>query len=103
MEYVGTQLSWSQREARQAVDDCDAKAEAVAEASKQRRKVQNRKNQRAHRKYAPRYYNPFYTQKPLQDYDSSAEARGIFRSHAHSRSGAGASTSPTVLPLKKIR
>lgn len=58
MEYSRTQLSWLQSEARQAVDDRDA------EANKQRRKVQNRKNQRAHRKYAPRYYNPFYTQKP---------------------------------------
>jgi hypothetical protein len=57
MEYAGTQLSWPQSEARQAVDDRDAEAEA--EANKQRRKVQNRKNQRAHRKYAACYYNPF--------------------------------------------
>lgn len=43
MGYVGTQLSWSQSEVRQAVDDRDAKAEA--EASKHHRKAQNRKNQ----------------------------------------------------------
>ncbi|KAJ5443107.1 hypothetical protein N7445_004858 [Penicillium cf. griseofulvum] len=62
MEYVGTQLSWSQSEAKQAVDDCDAKAEA--EASKQRRKVQNRKNQRARRESAPPSDNAFHTQRP---------------------------------------
>jgi hypothetical protein len=59
MEYVGTQLSWSQSEARQAVDDRDVKAEAVA--SKQRRKVQNRKNQRARRESAPRSDHAFHT------------------------------------------
>lgn len=101
MEYGGTQLSWPQSEARQAVDDRDAEVEA--EANKQRRKVQNRKNQRAHRKYAPRYYNPFYTQKTLQDYGSRAETRGMFRSRAHSGSGAGASTSLTIFPPKKSR
>jgi hypothetical protein len=62
MEYVGTQLAWSQREARQAVDDRDAKSQA--KASKQRRKVQNRKNQRARRGSALRSDNAFHTQKP---------------------------------------
>ncbi|GIJ92403.1 hypothetical protein Asppvi_011385 [Aspergillus pseudoviridinutans] len=47
MEYAGTQLSWPQSQARQAADDRDAEAEA--RAKQQRRKVQNRKNQRAHR------------------------------------------------------
>ncbi|KAF3407703.1 hypothetical protein DPV78_001053 [Talaromyces pinophilus] len=45
MEYVGTQLSWSQSEARQVGDHRDAKT--AAEARQRRRKVQNRKNQRA--------------------------------------------------------
>lgn len=62
MEYVGAQLSWSQSEAKQAVNDHDAKAETEAEASKQRRKVQNRKNQRARREFAPRSDNEFLTQ-----------------------------------------
>jgi hypothetical protein len=101
MEYAGTQLSWPQREARQTVNDRDAEAEA--EANKQRRKVQNWRNQRARRKYAPRYYNWFYTQKPPQDYGSRAETWEMFMSHAHSRSGAGALTSPTIFPPKKFR
>ncbi|KAJ5875298.1 uncharacterized protein N7473_012645 [Penicillium subrubescens] len=62
MEYVGTRLAWSQSEARQAVDDRDA--ESQTEASKQRRKVQNRKNQRARRESALRSDNAFHTQKP---------------------------------------
>jgi hypothetical protein len=101
MEYAGTQLFWPQSQARQAADDRDAEAEA--KAKQQRRKVQNRKNQRAHRKYAPRSYKPFYTQKPLQDYGSRVETRGMFRSRTHSRSGAGASTSSTIFPPKKFR
>ncbi|KAJ6000875.1 hypothetical protein N7481_001284 [Penicillium waksmanii] len=64
MVYVGTQVSWPQSEARHAVDDRNAKAEAEAEASKQRRKVQNRKNQRARRESAPRSDNAFHTQNP---------------------------------------
>jgi hypothetical protein len=52
MEYAGTQLSWPQSQARHAADDRDAEAEA--KAKQQRRKAQNRKNQRAHRIYAPR-------------------------------------------------
>lgn len=64
MEYVGTRLSWSQSEATQVVDDHDAQAEAEAEASKQRRKVQNRKNQRARRESAPRPFNAIHTQRP---------------------------------------
>ncbi|PCG96435.1 Hypothetical protein PENO1_068550 [Penicillium occitanis (nom. inval.)] len=46
MEYVGTQLFWSQSEARQAGDHRDAKTAAEA---RRRRKVQNRKNQRVRR------------------------------------------------------
>jgi hypothetical protein len=69
MDYAGSQLNWSQSEARQPIDDYDAEAEA--EANKQRRKVQNRKNRRAHRQYAPCYYDMSYTQKPLSDYGSS--------------------------------
>ena len=63
MEYVGTQLSWSQSEATQVVDNHDAQAEAEAKASKQRTKVQNRKNQRARRESAPRSVNAFHTQR----------------------------------------
>jgi len=59
MESDGTQLSWPQSEATQALDDRDAEAEA--EANKQRRKIQNRKNQRAHRKYVFYDYSLFYT------------------------------------------
>lgn len=62
--YGGTQLSWPQSEARHAVGDRNAEAEAEAEASKQRRKVQNRKNQRARRESAPRSDNAFHTHKP---------------------------------------
>lgn len=40
---------------------------------------------------------------PLQDYGSRAETRAIFRSPAHSESGAGALTSPTTFLLKKSR
>ena len=40
---------------------------------------------------------------PLQDYGSRAEMQAIFRSHAHSESSAGASTSPTTFPLQKTR
>lgn len=100
MEYTVAQFSWPQGEAKQADD---RPAEVETEINKQRRKVQNRKNQRAHRKSTPRYYNPCYTQKPLQDYGSRAETRGLFRSRAHSRSGAGASTSSTTVPVKKSR
>ncbi|CEL03598.1 hypothetical protein ASPCAL04750 [Aspergillus calidoustus] len=46
MEYSGDQLSWPRGEAKQTDDH---PADAAAEASRQRRKVQNRKNQRAHR------------------------------------------------------
>jgi hypothetical protein len=60
MEYAGTQLSWARGEARQAVNDRDV------EGNKQRRKVQNRKNQRAHRKYAPRHYNPPILRNPYR-------------------------------------
>jgi hypothetical protein len=101
MEDAVTQLSWPQSQARQAADDRDA--EAKAKAKQQRRKVQNRKNQRAHRTYAPRSYNPFYTENPLQDYGSRAETRGMFRIRVHSRSGAGASTSPTIFRPKRFR
>jgi hypothetical protein len=101
MEYVGTQLSWSQSEARQAVDDRDAKAEA--EASKQRRKVQNRKNQRARRESALAPITHSILRSPLQAYGSRAKTQAIFRSRAHSESSAGASTSPTTFPLKKCR
>lgn len=59
MAYVGTQLFWSQSEATRAGDYRDPKA--AAEASKQRRKLQNRKNQRAHRESAPRSDNVFHT------------------------------------------
>jgi hypothetical protein len=47
MEYTVIQLPWPQGEANQTGD---RPADAEAEANRQRRKVQNRKNQRAHRK-----------------------------------------------------
>ncbi|KAJ5808441.1 hypothetical protein N7474_009710 [Penicillium riverlandense] len=46
MGHTVTQLPWPQAEAKQAGD---RPADVEAEANKQRRKVQNRKNQRAHR------------------------------------------------------
>ncbi|OQD89318.1 hypothetical protein PENSOL_c064G03543 [Penicillium solitum] len=46
MEYTVAQFSWPQWEAKQADD---RPAEVETEINKQRRKVQNRKNQRAHR------------------------------------------------------
>jgi hypothetical protein len=102
MNYAGTQLTWPQSEAGQAIDDYDA-AEAEAEANKHRRKFQNRKNQRAHRQYSLRDYDPSCTQKPLQDYGSKPETRAIVRSDACSGTGAGSSTSSTIFPPKKSR
>ncbi|KAH7112512.1 hypothetical protein B0J11DRAFT_186065 [Dendryphion nanum] len=46
MKHAVIQLSWPQGEAKQ---NSDRPADAEKEANKQRRKVQNRKNQRAHR------------------------------------------------------
>ncbi|KAJ5911125.1 uncharacterized protein N7473_000428 [Penicillium subrubescens] len=87
MDYAGSQLNWPQSEARQPIDDYDAEAEA--EANKQRRKVQNRKNRRAHQTLIGLRLKP--------------ETRAIVRSGAHSRLGAGASTSSTIFPPKKSR
>ncbi|KAH7000767.1 hypothetical protein EDB80DRAFT_724439 [Ilyonectria destructans] len=50
MGHSGIRLSWAQDEAKQAGHrPTDASANTEAETNKQRRKLQNRKNQRAHR------------------------------------------------------
>lgn len=99
MQHSVNQLILAQGEATQ---DGHRPADAETEANKQRRKVQNRKNQRAHREYVPRYHSPCCAQKSLQDCGSRIKTRGL-RDRAHSRSDAGASTRPTIVPPKKAR
>jgi hypothetical protein len=63
MGHAVTQISWLQGGAKQAGD---RPADAEAEANKQRRKAQNRKNQRAHRESIPRYNSPYCAKNPFR-------------------------------------
>lgn len=69
--------------------------EAEAKANKQRRKVQNRKNQRAHRESSPKCLT-LVSSLALKDCGSKSKTRGHFRRRPHSRSGAGALTNMSI-------
>ena len=90
MEYVGDNLN--------QVD-----VEAKTKADKQHRKVQNRKNQRAHRESFPQCLHPLLNLCALKDWDLESKTQGLFKLRARSWSGAGVSTKLMIVPPKMPR
>ncbi|KAJ5974553.1 hypothetical protein N7481_011763 [Penicillium waksmanii] len=78
--------------------DAEAEAEAETTAKNQRRKVQNRKNQRAHRECVPSMPHLLPRSRALKDCGLESTTQVLFRHRARSKSGAGAWTNSMFVP-----